>query len=495
MEKVKKKIDFTNGRVFYKILLFVLPIVATNLLQVFYNAADMMVVSLSHEVNSVGAIGVTGAFINLVLNIFMGFSVGANVVVAREIGAKNKEKAQTAVHTSLLMAAIFGVVGLVIGLIVARPVLVWMGNTGNLLDLAVTYTQIYFCGVPFLAIANYLIAIFRAKGDSKTPLVVLTCTGLLNVGLNFFFVLVVGLSVEGVALATTIASAVSAVVLLIKLSKDQDYTTFSFKKLRLDRKAFKSIVIVGLPAGLQGSLFSISNMLIQSSVVTVNNIWSPGTHYQPVVNGSSAAGNLEGFAYTAMNAVYQGAITFTGQNMGANKPERVYRIMFSCFLITTIIGVVTCYAILAFLEPLLGLYGIVHGTEGSLEAMAMEAAKIRSWYILSMYFLCGWMEVCTGVLRGMGKSFTSTIISLVGACLLRILWLAIVFPKFQTLECIFISYPITWIATAGFSFAVILLLLSRILRAKKAQEQAEQASTGETVQEMAQETAQEETNV
>ncbi|MBO4939776.1 MAG: MATE family efflux transporter [Clostridia bacterium] len=485
MEKIKKKIDFTNGRVFYKILLFVLPIVATNLLQVLYNAADMMVVSLSHEQNSVGAIGVTGPFVNLIVNIFMGFSVGANVVVAREIGAKNKEKTQTAVHTSLLMAVIFGTIGLVIGLIVSRPVLILMGNTGNLLDLAVTYTQIYFCGVPFLALTNYLIAIFRAKGDSKTPLIVLTLTGLLNVALNFFFVLVVGLSVEGVSLATSISNIVSAAVLLLKLRRDQDYTTFSFRKLRLDRKAFKSIVIVGLPAGIQGSLFSLSNMLIQSSVVTVNNILSPGTHYQPIVNGSSAAGNLEGFAYTAMNAVYQGAITFTGQNMGANKPERVYRIMFSCFLITTIIGVTVCTLILSFIEPLLGLYGIVHGAEGSLEALAMDAAKTRAFYVLTLYFLCGLMEVCTGVLRGMGKSFTSTIISLVGACLLRILWLAIVFPKFPTMECIFVSYPITWFATTAFAFAVILLLLSRILRMKKAQEQAElvKEQTSEPVQE------------
>ena len=249
MTAEKKKIDFTQGKIFSKLFLFVLPIIATNLLQMFYNAADMMVVSFSHEENAVGALGTTGPFINLIVNIFIGFAVGANVVVAKEIGAKEKERTQAAVHTSLIMAVLFGLAGMLVGLIVARPILVLMGNTGNLLDLAVVYTQIYFLGVPFIALTNYLIAIFRAKGDSKTPLFVLTAAGLLNVGLNFFFVLVVGLSVEGVAIATSVSNVVSAAVLLVKLHADQDYTTFSFKKLRIDKKAFKSIVLIGLPAG------------------------------------------------------------------------------------------------------------------------------------------------------------------------------------------------------------------------------------------------------
>ena len=206
MEAVqKKKIDFTEGKVFFKLLRFILPIVATNLLQSFYNAADMVIVSLSPEKNAVGAIGTTGAFITLIINIFIGFSVGANVVVAREIGAKDKEKTQNAVHTSLLMAVIFGVAAMGIGFIISRPVLRAMGNTGNILNLAVKYTFFYFLGAPFMALTNYLIAIFRAKGDSKTPLIVLTVSGLLNVGMNLFFVLVIGWSVEGVALATSFA--------------------------------------------------------------------------------------------------------------------------------------------------------------------------------------------------------------------------------------------------------------------------------------------------
>ncbi len=461
----KKKIDFTEGTVFFKLLRFILPIVATNLLQMLYNAADMMVVSLSHEQNAVGAIGMTGSFINLILNVFIGFSVGANVVVAREIGAKNRARAQNAVHTSLLMAVIFGFVGMAIGLAVARPVLRLMSATGNLLDLAVKYTYIYFLGVPFLALTNYLIAIFRAKGDSKTPLIVLSIAGVFNVGMNLLFVLVVGLSVEGVAIATMLSNVLSFIVLLIKLRRDQDYTTFSFRRLRLEKGAFKDIVFNGVPAGIQGALFSLSNMLIQSSIVKVNNSFvPPGSEYAPVVNGSAAAGNIEGFVYTAMNAVYQGAITVTSQNIGADKPHRVKRVLYSCLLAVFSVGVFMSGLAYLLRYPLLSLYGVTGGAEGSMDALALEAALVRFNVIVLPYFLCGLMDVCSGVLRGMGKAIVSTIISLVGACLLRLVWLWTVFPAKPTLEIIFISYPITWIITVTCAFIMIQILLKKLLQ-------------------------------
>lgn len=472
MQAVKRKIDFTNGKVFLKIIWFVLPIVATNLLQMLYNAADMMVVSLSHEQNAVGAIGTTGSFINLIVNLFIGFAVGANVVVAREIGAGDSSRVQSAVHTALIIAVVSGIVGGGIGVGISRPVLTAMGNTGNLLELAVTYTYVYFLGVPFLALTNYLMAIFRAKGDAKTPLIVLACTGLLNVGLNLFFVLVCGLSVEGVALATAIANVASAVILLLKLQSAQDDTAFSWKLLKVDQTALKDIVVNGLPAGIQSALFSLSNMLIQSSIVTVNNnACPPGVEYAPIVNGNAAAANLDAFIYTAMNAVYQGAITFTSQNIGADKPHRVKRIMYSCFAIASIIGISLSALLLIFKQPLLALYGIVMGEKGSLERMAYDAAVIRFWWLSAPYFLCGLMEVCTGVLRGLGKSVTSTVISLIGACLLRVVWLWTVFPKSQTLETIFVSYPITWIVTNIAAFIVIQVALRKILRAKRDKEQ------------------------
>lgn len=468
MQNTKRKIDFTEGKVFLKILWFVLPIVATNLLQMFYNAADMMIVSLSSEQNAVGAIGTTGSFIHLIVNLFIGFAVGANVVVAREIGAGDKERTQKAVHTSLIMAVICGVVGGGIGLAISKPVLRAMGNTGSLLSLAVTYTYVYFLGVPFLAVTNYLMAIFRAKGDAKTPLIVLSCTGILNVGLNLFFVLVMDMSVEGVALATAIANLASAVILLIKLQRSDDDTAFSWKRLKIDKRALWDIVVNGLPAGIQSALFSLSNMLIQSSIVTVNNnVCPPDSVYAPIVSGSAASANLEGFVYTAMNAVYQGAITFTSQNIGAGKPQRVKRIMYSCFGITSMIGISLSGIVLLFHRPLLALYGITAGETGSLQQLAMEAAIVRLWFICAPYFLCGLMEVCTGVLRGLGKSLTSTMISLIGACLLRVVWLWTVFPASQTLETIFISYPITWIATSVTAFIVIQVLLKKVIKQKQ----------------------------
>ena len=461
----KKKTDFTQGKIFLKLLLFVLPIVATNLLQTFYNAADMMVVSLSSEVNAVGAVGTTGSFISLIVNIFIGFSVGANVVVARNIGANNPERTQKAVHTSLLVGLFFGVVGGAFGIVISRPLLQWMGNTGNLLDLAVKYTYFYFAGVPFLALTNYLIAIFRAKGDSKTPLIVLALAGLLNVGLNVFFVLVCHMSVEGVALATAIANATSFFVLLIKLANANDDTKFSLKRLRVDKKALKDIVSIGFPAAVQGALFAVSNILIQSSVVTVNNnLCPPDSKVQPVVNGCAASSNLTNFVYTAQNAVYQGAITFTSQNMGAEKPKRVYAVMGWCTLLVTAIGGVLGTALFLCKEPLLGLYGVTQGAEDSLNAIAFKAAATQLAFVSLPYFLCGIMEVGSGVLRGLNCSMLSMVITIIGSCVLRVIWLMTAFPARQTLEMVYVCYPITWLLTSAALFSCAFIILSKIIK-------------------------------
>ena len=465
MVKAETKSGFTEGSIFDKLLFFVLPIMATNLLQTFYNAADMMVVSLSSESNAVGAIGTTTSFISLVVNLFIGFSVGGNVVVARAIGANDGAGAKKAVHTALLIGLMLGLLGCGVGLLVARPVLSAMGNQENLLNLAVRYTQIYFLGIPFLALTNYLSAIFRAKGDAKTPLIILSVSGLLNVLLNLFFVLALKMSVEGVALATAAANIFSVVLLTWKLSKDKDMTQFSFSDLRIDKKSFSEIVRIGLPAGIQGSLFSLSNMLIQSSVVSVNNASVPeGIDYQPIVNGNAASANLMNFIYAAMNAVTQGAVTFTGQNMGAKKPERVKPILYNSFLITFMIAFIMTAILWLFKEPLFALYGIKNGEVGSLENMAFEAANLRMLIIGIPYFLFGLMDDCSGVLRGLGKSLLSTIISLIGTCLLRVIWLTVFFPMNPTLPMVFICYPITWILTGVVDFIVIQVLLKKIIK-------------------------------
>lgn len=458
----KAKADFTQGKLFLKILWFVLPIVATNLLQTFYNAADMMVVSLSSEANAVGAVGTSASFTHLIVNIFIGFSVGANVVVARNIGADDEEGKQKSIHTALIIGLFFGLVGAGVGIAVSRMVLTAMGNTGSLLALSVKYTRFYFAGVPFLALTNYLIAIFRAKGDSKTPLIVLSLAGLVNVGLNLVFVLVFKMSVEGVALATSIANLLSFIVLLTKLKKDGD---FSLKHLKVEMKAFKDIVFIGVPAALQGAIVSLSNMLIQSSIVTVNNNVCPqGSNYQPVVSGCAAGSNLSAFVYTAQNAVYQGAITFTSQNIGANKPKRVYRIMGVCCLLSTLVGISLATPIFLCRAPLLALYGVPVGAVGSLEEIAFNVATTQLSFVCVPYFLCGIMEVGSGALRGMGKSTLSMVLMLVGSCLLRVVWLLTVFPLKQTLEMVYICYPMTWIITSIAMFVCAFAVLKKKIK-------------------------------
>ena len=472
----RREINMVEGPLLGKIVTFVLPLMLTNLLQVFYNAADMIVVSLSTEADAVGAIGTTGAMINLIVNLFIGFSIGANVVVARYIGAGDRERTSETVHTSLCMSVLFGAGGCVIGLLVSTPILRAMGNTGHLLELASFYTKIYFAGVPFLSVTNYAIAILRARGDTRTPLNILTLTGLLNVGLNLIFVLVFKMSVDGVAWATTIANGVSMVLLLIRLSQDESACRFSFSLLRMRKRAFGEILYVGLPAGLQGALFSLSNMLIQSSILQVNNtLCPPGSAYQPVVKGNAAAANLEGFAYTATNSVHQASVTFTSQNVGAKKFERIKKVMNSCYLVTFGIAVVSAGLLLLLRVPLLGLYGVAAGAEGSLESLAMQTAQTRMLYMFTVYFTLAFMEVGSGVLRGMGRSITSTAVSLVGSCLLRIVWIFTVFRAHPTLEVIYLSYPLSWTLTAAIHFVCCTVVRRRLVRSAPPAEESTSA--------------------
>ena len=465
MNRVKSKFttpDMTEGPLLVKILLFTLPVMLTNLLQTFYNAADMMVVSLSAEKNAVGAIGTTGAMINLILNIFMGLSIGANVVVARRIGAGDSRGVSRAVHTSLIAGLALGILGIGVGFPVARPLLSLLGARDDLLDLAVLYTRIYFLGLPFISLTNFLISIFRAKGDTRTPFRILTISGLFNVGFNLFFVLVVGLSVEGVALATAGSNLISAILLLWRLSKCRGSCRFSFRRLRFDPRALRDMALVGFPASLQGVLFSISNMTIQSSILQVNNAMVPANEtFQPVVSGNAAAGNLEGFAYTATNSVYQASITFTGQNAGAGKYRRIWRVMGCCYLITTLIGLLLGGAFCLLRQPLLSLYGVHPAAQGTLEQMAYHTAYVRMIYMMPLYFLLAAMEVGSGVLRGLGRSFVSTAVSLIGICLFRVVWILTVFRATGTLEMIYISYPISWGLTALVHFTCAAIYLRR----------------------------------
>ena len=444
-------LNMLEGKVFPKVWSFVLPLMITNLLQAFYNAADMIVVSLSNVEGAVGSIGTTAAMINLILNIFIGFSIGANVIVAKHIGSEDMEKTEKAVHTSIVVSLIFGIICMAIGLLISRPVLEAMGDEGHVLNLATTYTVWYFMGVPFMAVANDLIAIFRAKGDTRTPLFVLTGTGLLNIGLNLFFVLVCKMSVEGVAIATSASNAVSAFVLLFLLSKDPGWCHFDYSKAKIDRQTFLDMLYVSIPASVQGALFSLSNMLIQSSIISVNNTLCPGG--SAVIDGNSAASSLESFAYTAQNSVYTAAVTFVSQHHGARSYKRISKVMASCYLSTAMIAIACGAILLFFRDPLIHLY--------ISDPLAIESAYTRMFIMLTPYITCAFMETSCGFVRGLGKSLTSTIISLFGSCVFRIIWIYTVFKANPTLNSIYYSYPISWAITA-----LVLFICGSIIRRK-----------------------------
>ncbi|MBO7762774.1 MAG: polysaccharide biosynthesis C-terminal domain-containing protein [Clostridia bacterium] len=461
----RKTMSLTEGAILPRMLVFILPLMLSNLLQILYNAADMMVVGLSSAENAVGAIGTTASFLSLIVNVFIGFSVGANVMVARQLGAKEYDRVSRTVHTSMSVSVLFGLAAVLVGIPLSRPILILMGAEEELLELAVLYTRIYLLGVPFTSVANYAIAILRAKGDTATPLMVLSLTGLANVGLNLFFVLVCGMSVEGVALATMIASLLNAVILVTKLARADDVCRFSFRKLCLDRRAFIDVLYVGLPSGVQSALFSLSNIVIQSSILRVNNATvPPGSAYQPVINGNSAAANLENFAFTAINAVHQGIVTFTGQNAGAGRYDRVKRILWQGILFSG--GVALFFTLLIYFlrVPLFSLYGVVDGGEGTVDHLAFLAAYKRVIYHLLPLTLYGILDACNAVARGLKKVISATLITLIGTCLLRVVWIATVFEYYETLESIYLSYPLSWLLTATVQFIMVTVVLRGYLR-------------------------------
>lgn len=450
--------NLLEGPLLPKVIVFVLPLMLTNLLQVFYNAADMIVVGMSDVEGAIGAIGTTGAMINFILNVFMGFSVGAGVVVARNIGAGNRIATKKAVHTALVVAFVSGIGCCILGQYVSRPILRMLGDEGHILKLATLYTRIYFGGVPFLALSNYMISILRATGDTKTPLRILSFTGILNVVLNLFFVLVCDMSVDGVALATVLANVVSMVLLAGRLHNDDGWIQFHFQDLRVDKTSLIEIVRVGLPSGIQGALFSLSNMIISSSIIGINNTLCPGG--SDIIDGNAASNSLEHFCYVAVNSVTQAAITFTSQHYGAKKFRRIAHVMRVCYGVTVGVACICAVIVVGFRVPLASLY--VH------TPLAIETASLRTLIMIAPYCTLALMDTGSGVLRGLGKSLTSTLISLTGSCLLRILWVVTVVQAYPTLEVVYLSYPISWIITGAAHITTAILLRRKLEREHEA---------------------------
>lgn len=424
--------DLTSGAILPKMLRFSLPIMASGVLQLLFNAADIIVVGRFAGDNSMGAVGSTSALINLFTNLFIGLSVGVNVIAARSHGANSRDDMQDIVHTSILLSLICGAALAVIGAVFAPEMLKVMDTTEAQLPLAITYLRIYFLGMPAMMVYNFGGAVLRAVGDTKRPLYFLITAGVINVLLNLLFVIALQMDVAGVATATVISQCVSAVLIVVCLVKESGAIHLDFRKLRLHGLVMRAVARVGLPAGFQGMIFSLSNVVIQSSV----NLFG-----ETVVSGNSAAMSVEGFIYMAMNTFYQAAISFTGQNIGAKKYRRIPRILLcsqGCVIVT---GLVLGWSAYLFGGPLLSIY--------SNSAEVVAAGMVRIGIITTTYVLCGCMDVMVGMMRGVGYSIMPMIVSLIGACGLRILWVATVFriPEYHRITTVYISYPITWAVT------------------------------------------------
>lgn len=424
--------DLCEGSIFIKLLLFALPLIASSVLQLFFNAADVIVVGQFAGDHSLAAVGSNGSIINLLVNVFMGLSVGANVLVARFFAAKKVEELKKTVHTAITVSVICGAFLAAIGFFAAKQLLVWMQSPPEVIDLATLYLRIYFLGMPANMAYNFGAAILRGVGDTKRPLYYLTFAGVVNVVLNLIFVVVFHMDVAGVALATVISQCISAVLVIRCLMHEEGAIRLEKQYLGIDKGILLRIMQIGLPAGVQGSLFSLSNVVIQSSINSFGAV---------VVAGNSAAQNVEGFVYVAMNAFSQAIVAFVSQNIGAGKNERINKVVFTTMLCVFAVGLVLGNAVYLLGEPLLHLYS---------DSEAVIAAGVRRLsFICTSYFLCGMMDMMVGALRGLGYSVMPMIVSLLGACAFRMAWIFIFFQieQFHTIETVYIAYPISWTLT------------------------------------------------
>ncbi|MDE7242653.1 MAG: MATE family efflux transporter [Oscillospiraceae bacterium] len=442
MRKSGYQIDMLNGPLAGKLLLFALPLMLSSLLQLLFNAADVVVVGRYVGKQALAAVGSNTALINLLVNVFTGLSVGANVIVARDLGAEREEDIQKSVHTSLTLALFSGLLLAAAGTLLARTLLELTSSPEDVIDLAAVYLKIYFCGMPANMLYNFGSAILRAQGDTRRPLYFLTLAGVVNVALNLLFVIGLQMSVAGVALATITSQYISAALVLYCLVREKGTLHFDVKKLGLDRRTVKRIVQVGLPAGFQGLMFSLSNVVIQSSI---------NSFASTVVAGSTAAGNIEGFVYVSMNAFYQSALTFTSQNYGAGECRRVDRVLLLCLLYSSVTGMILGGLAVFFGHELASIYA-----PGDEAVIGCAVERLR--YVGLPYFLCGVMEAFVGVLRGIGYSVVPMVVTLVGACGLRLVWVATVFRMHPSPAVLYISYPISWIVTAAIQMSFLLLV-------------------------------------
>ncbi len=437
--------DMCSGSIVRKVVSFSIPLMLTGILQLFYNAADIIVVGQFTGKEALAAVGSTSSLINLLINLFLGLSIGTSVAVAQGYGAGDHAGVRRTVHTSIALALVSGVSIGAVGFVFARPLLSMMGNPPDVIDSASLYIRIYFIGMPANMLYTFGSAVLRAVGDTRRPLAFLTVAGLVNVVLNLIFVIVFHMGVAGVATATIVSQAISAVLVIRCLVQGTGSVRLSIPAIRFHRDSLAKIFKIGLPAGLQSTLFSISNVLIQSSINTFGSV---------VMAGNAASGNLEGFVYTAMNSIYQACLTFVGQNAGARQWARVRRILWVCLGTVLTVGLVTGGLFVLFAAQLLSIYN----PDPQVIAEGIKRLSI----ICGTYFLCGAMEVLVGQLRGLGYSIVPAIATLGCVCVLRIVWVYTVFQRFPAIETLMWSYPISWLLAALFHVATYLVVRRKL---------------------------------
>lgn len=452
MAKKTYEMDMCNGPLLGKIILFYIPLMLSSILQLLFNAADVVVVGRFAGNEALAAVGSTGSLINLLTNVFIGLSVGANVLIARFYGARQDSEVSDTIHTSILLSLISGVLLAILGFFLARPLLEWMGTPDDVIGLAVVYVRIYFLGMPAMLLYNFGSAILRAIGDTRRPLYFLTFAGIINVLLNLLFVISFHMSVAGVALATVISQAVSAFLIIRCLCLASGSFHLDLHRLSLHKDKVLKILRIGLPAGMQGAIFSISNVLIQSSVNSFGSV---------AMAGNTAGANLEGFVYVAMNSLYQTSLSFTSQNFGAGNYKRIHKVLLTCLGLVTAIGMIFGNTVYLFGEQLLGLY--------SSDASVIQYGLQRMSIICVFYFICGVMDVLVGCIRGLGYSIMPTFVSLLGACVFRIVWIFTVFQYSRSLFTLYISYPISWLLTGSIHLLCYLLVTRKFAKQIRSQ--------------------------
>lgn len=457
-ELKKQKLDMLNGSIWNKLPVFALPIAATGILEQLFNASDIAIVgnfAQTDKTAAVAAVGANSPIIGLILNLFIGIALGANVVIANAIGRDDRQTVQKAVHTSMVVSVIGGVLVAIIGELIAEPLLTVLNVPDDVLELALLYLRIYFLGMPVILLYNFEAAIFRSIGETKMPLIALTLSGILNVLLNLFFVIVLKMSVNGVATATVLANVVSAGILYIKLIKSDKYIKVEFKKLRIDGKVFAKIMQIGLPAGIQTAVFALANIVIQGAINSLGTV---------VIAASSAAFNIEIIAYNVMNSFSQACTTFVGQNFGANKIDRCKKTLFLCLIEDAI---ASGTAILIVLITGKFLLSIFNNNPEVIEIGYTRLVIIFIAYIFSMLY-----EVMSGYLRGFGFSLVPAILTTVGVCVLRIIWINTVFTANRTFVTIMTAYPVSLSTTAVLIFIALIIYRPSKRFANKGKEKA-----------------------